>query len=879
MVQPVLLAIIKTIKIRNLTVLVKMPSDPLKLVELKKRAVLNVRDKKISDLVPRMDKMLTTGLSYKEKKDYDKAYIMLTRYVGAYEFIRNHKDYKSAPEKYKLPSLHSINDAVTSLEYITDHLTNEYTLNSSSNNEKSINGNSIDNEILNLPETPTDEPINDKPDGFICCNDFYKMTKDPGLKYLIIDVRPSDDYDKSKIISSKVINIAENYIKDEKNRTSGKFERILGAGNRDHYHLFLKRSKKWVNKIVLLDWSTSKDNITQDKTVSIMKTILEKWDQEKPENIFILDGGYSALLLTFPMILTNANVSAPNNEINNSYDEILDGVSYPDWMKDIDKSKIPPNNNIIKTDLPYSYDNHSDDELNNYKNILKLDNDNNDNTIGVHKLSQEISTIVIKNQDKIMPIIPDRSVKPVTTFDREHAINLTKTMEELIEFSKKHLKLERQIYDLELKLHRCLTTDKRFLQDDDDIDLLRPQIFAVKATIDSITETLRKIPIIDRSTKPPPILNQQNEINNIRRSPWKDRTINMDPVYRNGNPGITGLKNLGNSCYMNSIIQCLSNTTYLTKYLNNGGYQDDLNTGNDNETQGRIAEEFAQVIRALWRGQYRSIAPRDLKDTIGQFRQQFHSHEQQDSHEFLTFFLEWMHNDLKKDEKIKMDGTITPAKKAWDKELKGQYSIISKLFIGQFRSTIQCQMCHKKSITYETFSSLSISLPDTNRCTLDDCIERFLRAQEIQGWTCPNCKTNRDATKKFDFVKLPPILIVHLNRFAGTTMKLEKKNTHVTFPVDNFNLDNHLVNEDDNDFNRAHSYSYNLYGLSNHYGSMDGGHYTAYCKNSQLDKWYKFDDQTVTEIQKNEVKTQNTSAYLLFYTSYPSQHTAPYIDR
>lgn len=66
-----------------------------------------------------------------------------------------------------------------------------------------------------------------------------------------------------------------------------------------------------------------------------------------------------------------------------------------------------------------------------------------------------------------------------------------------------------------------------------------------------------------------------------------------------------------------------------------------------------------------------------------------------------------------------MDGTITPAKKAWDKELKGQYSIISKLFIGQFRSTIQCQMCHKKSITYETFSSLSISLPDTNRCTLD----------------------------------------------------------------------------------------------------------------------------------------------------------------
>lgn len=47
------------------------------------------------------------------------------------------------------------------------------------------------------------------------------------------------------------------------------------------------------------------------------------------------------------------------------------------------------------------------------------------------------------------------------------------------------------------------------------------------------TEAIRKIPTIDRSTKPPLISNQQNEVNNIRRSPWKDRTINLDPVYRN----------------------------------------------------------------------------------------------------------------------------------------------------------------------------------------------------------------------------------------------------------------------------------------------------------------------------------------------------------
>lgn len=83
-----------------------MPSDPKKLVDLKKRAVVNFRDKKITDLIPRMNKLLTEGLSYKEKKDYGNAYVLLSRYVHVYEFVRNHKDYKSAPTKYTLPSRH-----------------------------------------------------------------------------------------------------------------------------------------------------------------------------------------------------------------------------------------------------------------------------------------------------------------------------------------------------------------------------------------------------------------------------------------------------------------------------------------------------------------------------------------------------------------------------------------------------------------------------------------------------------------------------------------------------------------------------------------------------------------------------------------------------
>uniref|UniRef100_A0A0C9QKT9 ubiquitinyl hydrolase 1 n=1 Tax=Fopius arisanus TaxID=64838 RepID=A0A0C9QKT9_9HYME len=346
----------------------------------------------------------------------------------------------------------------------------------------------------------------------------------------------------------------------------------------------------------------------------------------------------------------------------------------------------------------------------------------------------------------------------------------------------------------------------------------------------------------------------------------------------NPHPGITGLKNLGNSCYMNSIIQCLSNTAFLAKYFNDNGYQDDLNTNSDNETRGQIAEEFAQVIKALWRGQYKSIAPRDLKDTIGHFRLQFDSCEQQDSHEFLTFLLEWMHNDLRKDNKMRIDGPLSAAEKEWEKALKGQYSVISRLFMGQLRSTICCTTCSGKSITYETFTSLSISLPEANRCTLDDCIRHFVSGQRISGWNCPHCKTAREATKKFDFVKLAPIMVIHLNRFAGTEVGLEKKNTSVVFPLMDFNLKQYLVvDADSNTLNHPHNYSYNLYGLSNHYGTMGGGHYTAFCKSSTLNKWYKYDDHSVSEISEQNVRSQNSYAYLLFYTSL-SYESYTYID-
>lgn len=383
----------------------------------------------------------------------------------------------------------------------------------------------------------------------------------------------------------------------------------------------------------------------------------------------------------------------------------------------------------------------------------------------------------------------------------------------------------------------------------------------------------RKAPRVDRSSKPQvsgctqngTVANENVKVSHIS---WANREERMTPVHGSVHPGITGLKNLGNSCYMNSIIQCLSNTTHLTKYFTDNLYIDDLNTS-DSTTQGQVVEEVAQVIKALWRGQYKSISPHDLKITVGQYKLQFDSYEQQDSHEFLTFLLDWMHNDLKRVCKTSLETAI--AEKEWDKAMKSQKSIISDLFFGQLRSTITCSSCKQGSTTYEIFNSLTTSLPHSNRCTLNDCVLRFVTGQKVLGWKCPKCKMPRDATKKFDFVKLAPIIVIHLNRFGESGGWLEKRNTSVDFPLTGFNLKPYLVMDADTaTIPNIRNYSYSLYAMSNHYGTMEGGHYTAYCKNTTQNKWYKYDDQTVTEVTASHVKSQNTSAYLLFYTSYSS---------
>nr|CAD7263962.1 unnamed protein product [Timema shepardi] len=335
--------------------------------------------------------------------------------------------------------------------------------------------------------------------------------------------------------------------------------------------------------------------------------------------------------------------------------------------------------------------------------------------------------------------------------------------------------------------------------------------------------------------------------------------------------GLTGLKNLGNSCYMNSIIQCINNTTPLAFYFVEGTYRDDINRSH--KTRGEVVEEVAVVVRALWRGQFRSIACHDLKAVVGRLKSSFQGVEQQDSHEFLTLLMDWLHEDLNKKSGASpiKDPSISenPEDAAWNKFRSVNESLILTLFFGQQKSTVRCCKCNEKSVTYEPFSNLSLPLPtNSNKCTLHDCVRLYLREETLTGWNCPSCKEARDAHKKFDIVRFPPILIVHFKRFHHDGWSRKKQN-FVDFPLTSLDMGSFTAYSDQR-------YSqYNLYGVSNHYGTMEGGHYTAYCRNNVYGQWYKFDDQEVSELSTNDVRTG--AAYILFYASTAVNYKVPEI--
>ena len=183
-------------------------------------------------------------------------------------------------------------------------------------------------------------------------------------------------------------------------------------------------------------------------------------------------------------------------------------------------------------------------------------------------------------------------------------------------------------------------------------------------------------------------------------------------------PGLCGLSNLGNTCFMNSGLQCLVHIPSLIEYFKNDTYVKEINTKNPLGMKGELAKSFGELVKAMWSGDYAYLAPRDYKLTVGKFAPTFSGYAQQDSQEHISFLLDGLHEDLNRvvnKPYIEMKEIDKPdmeaAQESWDRHQLRNKSIIVDTFQGQYKSTLVCPECQKVSITFDPFMYLSLPLP------------------------------------------------------------------------------------------------------------------------------------------------------------------------
>ncbi|CAI0402306.1 unnamed protein product [Linum tenue] len=184
--------------------------------------------------------------------------------------------------------------------------------------------------------------------------------------------------------------------------------------------------------------------------------------------------------------------------------------------------------------------------------------------------------------------------------------------------------------------------------------------------------------------------------------------------------GLKGMQNLGNTCFMNSAIQCLAHTSKLTDYFLDD-YKKEINWENPLGMKGGLAVAFGDLLRKLWTPGSSSISPTIFKQRLATFAPQFSGYNQHDSQEFLAFLLDGLHEDLNRvKDKPYIEGKdsegrpdVEVAEECWQNHMARNDSIIVDISQGQYRSTLVCPICKKSSITFDPFMYLSLPLPST----------------------------------------------------------------------------------------------------------------------------------------------------------------------
>jgi len=352
-----------------------------------------------------------------------------------------------------------------------------------------------------------------------------------------------------------------------------------------------------------------------------------------------------------------------------------------------------------------------------------------------------------------------------------------------------------------------------------------------------------------------------------------------------------GFTNIGNTCYMNSVLQLILNSKQLNDFVaeNNKSYPlyfKYLKTStpelNEEIIHTKMIYQLDNIIKMM--DKTRKITPTEFKKCINYNIPDFDNYKHQDAHEFLLKLLDIINEEcgvesnhnlkkipdsvieyeelekkylIKKDDRIlrkmlflkhnnKKDFILNDGLKFIAQVCKKKHNPFSYSFWTFHSFIINCSDCNHETISYENTSILSVDIEKT----LDECLDNFYSSNKLDDYyICTNCKGHNNHKKNI-IIKTPETLFIHLKRFKYTGYHYIKNNTNIVIP-DVINLRKYTIKQNKD-------ISYKLIGYLNHYGGLNGGHYTAECIKN--DKWMLFDDSNVCESNNDR-----SNSYICMY--------------
>ncbi|XP_034805835.1 ubiquitin carboxyl-terminal hydrolase 51 isoform X2 [Pan paniscus] len=343
--------------------------------------------------------------------------------------------------------------------------------------------------------------------------------------------------------------------------------------------------------------------------------------------------------------------------------------------------------------------------------------------------------------------------------------------------------------------------------------------------------------------------------------------------------GLRGLINLGNTCFMNCIVQALTHIPLLKDFFLSDKHKCIMTS-----PSLCLVCEMSSLFHAMYSGSRTPHIPYKLLHLIWIHAEHLAGYRQQDAHEFLIAILDVLHRHSKDD---------SGGQEANNPNCCN--CIIDQIFTGGLQSDVTCQACHSVSTTIDPCWDISLDLPGSCATfdsqnperadsavsrddhipgipSLTDCLQWFTRPEHLGSSAkikCNSCQSYQESTKQLTMKKLPIVACFHLKRFEHVGKQRRKINTFISFPLE-LDMTPFLASTKESRMKEGqpptdcvpNENKYSLFAVINHHGTLESGHYTSFIR-QQKDQWFSCDDAIITKATIEDLLY--SEGYLLFY--------------